>query len=124
MHQNESSGNHYGNLDYYKHHIKEIIGMLRMMQDSCIGDIDRFDDEMSVVMRHIRHTAVTLLNEEICRIDNFADGLNALKQEEFVDTVEIEIDFLPLRVLQTMKHAEWVCIKSNDYIIMDFLFYF
>jgi len=91
MHQNESSGNHYGNLDYYKHHIKEIIGMLRMMQDSCIGDIDRFDDEMSVVMRHIRHTAVTLLNEEICRIDNFADGLNALKQEEFVDTVEIEM---------------------------------
>jgi hypothetical protein len=60
--------------------------MVKMMQDSCITDIDRFDDEMSVVMRHLRHTAVTLFNEELCPINNFVDGLNALKQEQFVDT--------------------------------------
>jgi len=91
MHQNEATGNHYDNLDYYKFHIQEILGMVKMMQDSCIEDIDRFDDEMSVVMRHIRHTAVTLFNKEFCCIDDFADGLNALKQEQFVAIVEIEM---------------------------------
>jgi len=64
-----------------------------MMQDTCIDDLDRLEDEMSTVMRYVRHTAVTLVNDKICRIDDFADALNALKQEQCVSTEEIEMLF-------------------------------
>ena len=91
MHPNEATVNHYDNIYYFKYHIKEILGMVRLIQDSCIEDIDRFDDDMSVIMRHIRHNAVTLYNEELCCIDDFKDGLNALKREQFVSALEIDM---------------------------------
>ena len=65
--------------------IRVLIGMVKMIQDTSL------EEGMTMVLRHLRLSAVIFVFEEICCINEFAAAFNELKEKHLVTTDEKEM---------------------------------
>ena len=65
--------------------IRVLIGMVKMIQDTSL------EEGMTMVLRHLRLSAVIFVYEEICCINEFAAAFNELKEKHLVTTDEKEM---------------------------------